>query len=506
MGDALRLVQGLVVDDRGSRWGDTAEPWQVEDVTAILDQSPGAVRRHFITRPKDGRKTADLAAVNIAALLEQVPDDGRCYALATDREQVSLLLDSMRGFQLRTPGLMGAFSVFEDKARDNRRGAMLEALPADAASTQGIRGHLITADEIHEWNDTRRNRRLWSNLLQGLEKSLPDGELPRFAAITNAGSPVSLAGRARKLASGSRHWRLSEVPGPLPWKTAEQLEALRESCDTEAEYERLHLNRWVEGPDRLATLEDVELCMSLTGPLPPEPGHRYVIGVDLSLRRDLSAAVVMHAEIGERRWVDGRDETFGRRLVVDQLQVWEAARGRDVDMTAIEAWLFTMASQYRAKVCLEQYQAASIQQGLLTRGIDAELTSPTEASNNRQITILMSLLHDHAIALPEDDGLLAEITTVPVVETRSGLLKLGDDRTAGRGHHDRLSALGIAVHELMVGQSGRPLLRRHVVQTGWRAPAPGGSRIEQMQRRLVELGAQSPYRARSSAHGTGHRR
>lgn len=469
MSRALDLLRGLVVDDAGHRWGETAEPWQRADVCALLDADPQAPRRHFITRPKDGRKTADMAAVHLAFLLEQMPRDGKSYALASDREQVGLLLDSMRGYQQRTPGLAGAFAVYENKVTTTR-GSQLEALPADAASAQGIRGYLITADELHEWLDTRPTRRLWQNVVQGLEKSLPDGSLPRFAAITNAGSPQSLAGRARKVAVGSKHWRLSETPGPLRWKTLSQLEALRESCETDAEFERLHLNVWAEGPDRLASLEDIEACATLGGPLVPTPGLRYAIGVDLSLSRDLSAAAVCHTEASEERWVDGRLQVIGRRVVVDRLEVWRAPRGGRVDLGEIEMWLDSVARAYGAKVVMESYQAAPIQQGLLRRGIEAELLQPTAASNSRQVVLLMSLLHDRAISLPDDADLIAELANTPIVESQPNVYKLGDQRVAGLGHHDRTSALGIAVHELMAGSMSDLPVRRVLVKrtsTGW---------------------------------------
>jgi hypothetical protein len=500
--EAMTLLRGLVVDEDGRRWGETAEPWQEADAQAILDTSPGAIRRHFLVRPKDGRKTSDLAAVNIVALLEQTPRHGKLYALASDRDQVGLLLDSVREFQARTPGLGGALSVYENKVTTSKE-TTLEALPADAASAQGIRGHLITADEIHEWTDTRATRRLWSNVVQGLEKSLPNGTFPRFAAITNAGSPHSLAGRARKKAKDSEEWRLSEVEGPLPWKTEQQLAALRDDCDTDAEYERLHLNRWTEGPDRLATLEDIKQCATLNPelPLPPAWGQRYVIGVDLSLRRDLSAAAVCHAEYGERKWVDGREQILGHRVVVDRLMTWRAPRGRDVDLGEIEMWLDIAARQYGAQVVMESYQAGPIQQGLLRRGIDAQLIDATQARNSRQVVLLMSLLHDKAIALPNDPELLTELTNVPIVESQPNVYKLGDQRVAGLGHHDRTTAISIAVHELMAGGMSRPAPQRVVVH-GWRDPAPGGGRTDLLEK-LASVGDPGAKRALERAGHDG---
>ena len=70
--------------------------------------------------------------------------------------------------------------------------------------------------------------------------------------ITNAGDPTHWAWKRRETARTSRHWRFCSVPGPLPWLTAADLEILQENAETDREYERLHLNRWIDqrGPAR----------------------------------------------------------------------------------------------------------------------------------------------------------------------------------------------------------------------------------------------------------------
>ena len=118
---ALSLLAGLVLED-GSRWGAVATEWQLADARAILDPEPGGPLLHFITRPRSGSKTSDLAGMATAALIELLPAGGRMYALAADKDQARLLVDALAGFVARTPGLRDAITVDRYQAATSARG------------------------------------------------------------------------------------------------------------------------------------------------------------------------------------------------------------------------------------------------------------------------------------------------------------------------------------------------------------------------------------------------
>jgi hypothetical protein len=96
---ALAFLSSLVLED-GSRWGDVATPFQVEDARAVLQ---GGVPYHYLTRARGAAKTSDLAGIAISVMLTQAPPGARLYALAADRDQARLLIDSIRGYVERTP-------------------------------------------------------------------------------------------------------------------------------------------------------------------------------------------------------------------------------------------------------------------------------------------------------------------------------------------------------------------------------------------------------------------
>ena len=449
MTPAWDFLCGLVVDDYGRTWDDTAEEYQRARVRAILDDAPGATSQHFVVEPKGSRKTSDAAAVALALMLTRAPTGARLYGAAADLEQAALMVDSFRELRDRTPDLRGVF-VTERKVTYPPKNIEFEALPADSAGAQGLRPYFLTIDELAEWRDTRPVRKFLSNLLAGHDKHHRVDNSARLVVQTNAGSPSSLAGRYHGIARKSRFWAVHEltspdgITSPLPWVTAEDLEKAREKAETDAEFRRLHLNVWEDGPDRLATLEDIEACAVLAGELVAQWGRSYLITGDLAYRRDMTAVAVMHIEHDEPIWDQGLMRPPRRRLVVDALRVWRAERGGTIDTLDVENVLEQLAREYNAPILLDEAQAQHLVERLRYRGVRAHSRQATQSSNSREVVKLMSLLRDHAIELPADDDLIDEIVNVPVIETAPNMYKLGDERRRG-SHHDRTSAIAMGV-------------------------------------------------------------
>ena len=103
---AIGLLNALVVDEAGTRWGDRATPLQRADAAALLDQA--GPRRHWIGRSRGFSKTDDLAAVSIAVMLEQLTPGEEAVCIAADREQASIIVKRVRWIAARTPELGSA--------------------------------------------------------------------------------------------------------------------------------------------------------------------------------------------------------------------------------------------------------------------------------------------------------------------------------------------------------------------------------------------------------------
>jgi hypothetical protein len=341
---AVSLLAGLVLES-GARWGEVATEWQWADARAILEPDDGDPLLHFDTRPRGGSKTSDLAGMTAAALVEQVPPGGRCYAIASDRDQARLLVDSLAGFVSRTPGLPGAIAVDRYSAV-TPAGARLEVIPADAASSYGLRGSLFVVDELTQWPSV--NREVWVSILSAVPK-VPGA---RLVVLASAGDPAHWSYQIRERARVSPAWRLHEVPGPVPWVSESAL-LEQKALLTDSQYARLHLNRWTASEDRLVTIENLAAAVRLDGPQDPRRGVTYRIGVDLGLRNDRTAIAICHAE-------PAAGQVRTKRVVLDRMIVFAGTKVDEVKLAEVESVLIEAWKRYgRPRVRLDPWQPST---------------------------------------------------------------------------------------------------------------------------------------------------
>lgn len=453
---ALELLGSLRLED-GRSWAEAATPWQVADARAILgDDGP---RLHYLTRPRGASKTSDLAAVSIAVLLEQLPAGSRAYAVATDRDQGRLLVDAAHGFATRTPGLAGALSIDTWRITATRTGSTLDVLAADGPSTYGLRPSFVVVDELSMWPATPGPRQVWEAIISAIPKVAGC----RCVVLTSAGAPEHWSYKVLEQAIDSPRWRVHEVPGPCPWLDPEDL-AEQEQLLTESQYARLHLNRWTAGEDRLANLDAIRECVRHEGPLDHVAGNRYVIGLDVGLKRDATAAVVAHAER-----ID--DDPKRVRIVVDRVGVWKGTPAAPVSLEEVEAWLERTAREYdSARIVFDPWQSALLAERLKRKGLRTKEYQFTASSVGALGKSLYQLIRDRLLALPDDEGLLDELANVRLRETSPGVFRL--DHDPGR-HDDQAIALALASHTLLEEVRDRPTdYRIHVIKIGG-DPEPG---------------------------------
>ncbi len=484
--DSIDLLAGLVLED-GRRWGDAAVPVQWEDARAVLDVE-SATPYSFQTRSRGYAKTSDLAGVGVAAMLAQLPAGSRLYGLAADRDQGRLLVDSIAGYQARTPELGSALTVDAYKVT-SASGSVLEVLAADVAGAYGLRPAFLIVDELAQWASTAGPRALWEATTSAMVK-VPGS---RLVALTSAGDPAHWSHRALQHAYADPLWRVNEVVGPPPWadraRLAEQRRRLPESS-----YLRLFENVWTSAEDRLTSLEDLRACVRLAGPLEPEPGVRYVIGCDLGLKRDRTAVAVCHAE---------RQES-GVRVVLDHMRVWEGRRLRPVKLGDVEEHLVDVGRRFNhARVVIDPWQAAGLSQRLRHSGLSVEEFVFSQTSVGRLAAGLHTTIRDHRLVLPDDPELIEELSNIRLRETTPGVLRMDHDADK---HDDRGIALALAMHDFVesglgVGAAFREAWQHERVERERKA-------AEQVADESADEFEPEPAAARCprSADGSGHHR
>lgn len=431
---ALDLLRAFVLDD-GRRWGEVAHPFQVEDAGAVLDQSPGAPRRHWWGRARGMSKTSDLSGVGCAALLAQLPPLSRSYAYAADREQSGLLLESASGFVARTPEV-SSLVVGAGSVSNSRTGAQLIVQAADDAGAFGQRPHMTLIDEFGVWPTTRRHRGLWVAVVSALPK-VPGS---RLVVLSMGGSPSHPAYKVLERARASDAWKVAEHEGPCPWWSEEDVAEVRADLTTETDYQRLVLGRWVEGEDRLTTVDDVRACVRQEGPLEWERGHRYVMGLDIGLVNDATVLTVAHLERFDESSV----------VVVDRQWAWHGSKGAPVDLSLVEATIMEAHLAYgRPTLVLDPFQGELLSQRLRRRSVRVEAYNFNQGSISRLAGTMYELLSGRLLDLPDDEALVDELAAARIIERAPGLWRIDHDQG---GHDDRVISIALCARHLLTAR------------------------------------------------------
>ena len=432
---------GQLVNESGDTWISVAKNWQIDDALAVLDPAHSQ-KLHFLTRPRGGSKTSDLAAIAIAWLLTQAPPAASGYVVASDLEQGAELIDALAGMLARTPGLSGALVVESTRVVNPIGGASMNVLAADGPGAYGKRPHLTIVDEFAQWNDTKNAKKVWSAVASAVPK-VPGG---RMVILTTAGDPAHFSYKVLEGAKADpEHWRVHELPGPLDWRTEDDLSVQR-SLLPAWEFDRLHLNRWVAADDSLVDLDKLRACVVLDGPQPWTWHHQYCVSVDLATRRDNCVVAVTHAEA----------TGFGaRRVVLDRMVVWTPLRDAPVSLEDVEETIASLAWEYagnehlhahNAQVVFDPAEGRLMMDRLRTRGIHVTQFNFTVASVGKLGSLLHQLLRDELLALPDDEALLDELAHIRLRETSIGGVRI--DHDSGR-HDDRAIAIALGAQHLL---------------------------------------------------------
>jgi hypothetical protein len=426
---ALDLLSALPLHD-GRRWGDVAEPFQLEDAEAVLlGDQPYA----FLTRSRGGSKTTDLAGCALALMLT-LPPRSRLYWCAADADQGTLAIDTIAGFASRTGSLAGALSIQARKVVFERTGSSLEVLPADAPSAWGLQPDAIFVDELANWTDGPAARRLWEAASSAAAKN-PEC---RMVVLTTAGNPQHFAHGVIEHARTSPLWHVHEVEGPAPWLDRDRL-AEQKARLPMAVYEQLFENRWTAAEGSFLDPAIVDAAFSLEAPMLAAEGGRggYVAGLDLGHSKDRSVLAIVHRQDGEVR--------------LDRMQVWTPTKDTPVDFGEIEDFILAAHERFGFTLRFDPWQGLDLAQRLRAAGVQATEFHFSPGSKQRLAGALLHSMNAGKLRLYDAPGLRDELLALRVKQTAAGGWTF--DHTAG-GHDDRAVALSIALVEALEGSPG----------------------------------------------------
>lgn len=431
---ALALVASMVLDN-GSRWGDAATPEQWDDMQALLTR--GGARRHFWLRARGRSKTFDAGAGTLGFMLTGRAGPGdEMYAAAASKDQAGLLANKIQAIARNTPELAGAVEVQQHRVITPSTGAELQVLSSELPGSWGKTPLWLFGDEICNHDNTAVKEEFLISLLTSLIKR--SDSVCLLGSTPSAETHWSYAVWQRALASGL--WRPSIVAGPAPWQDPAELEEERQSLP-EHQWRRLFLCEWAAADDALADESALTECTREGGAVPPEPGCEYVVTWDIGWKKDHSAVVVAHTAA-----------QAGRKIVIiDRLESWVPQAGRDVRISEVLAFAAEMSRDYGgAPLYGDPHEAWQTIQDMKAAGYNIRPADVTAGANSTRAKMMLRLVRDRTISLPDDAVLRREFLSLRLTEgTTPGIVRLSSDGSA-KGHFDRVTAIMYAAGELLM--------------------------------------------------------
>lgn len=443
---ALDLLWTLRLETN-ERWGDVAVPHQVDDAIAILSED--RPNQHFITRPRGASKTTDIAAIALSWLAEAAPAYSTGRVIASSTDQASYVIDAAHAFRSRTPQLAGIEVETKRIIAPNK--ATVEVLAQSDSGAWGVlNARLLVLDEFCQWPSTRAARRVYTAVRSTVQK-VPGCKL---VILSSAGEPShwSFTDVYLKALDSPETWRVSEMPGPVPWQDEKDLTALRLELRP-SEYERLVLNQWAEDEDRAISPDDylaaaqqgtvtVEGRVTTSRLHYPRAGVKYVCTVDIGIFVDATVVCIAHREPAVQE-----DPNGPQRVVVDLLKRWQGSKKSPVQLTQIEDFLAAETPSWNhAHVHADPDQFQGSLQRLQRRGIRADPWAFTSTSVGRVATALVTAFRTGQIHVPHSRELQEELVRLRLRDNVHGVTRLDHERG---GHDDQAVCIGMATHILL---------------------------------------------------------
>ncbi|MEM0142441.1 MAG: terminase large subunit [Candidatus Parvarchaeum sp.] len=429
--DALDLLYALRLPD-DTLWGEVATPFQKEDAAAILLNKRPDPTWHFLTRPRGGSKTTDLAAIALAWLAIDAPPLANGHVVAAKAEQANILIDAIKGFYARTPELQSILEPPENSKVVSHNEAWFRVLATSDSGAWGLRdAHILICDEFCQWPTTRKAERVWEAIVSTAQKV----DNCKLVIISSAGEPSHWSYPIWKRSKTSKLWRSHDLPGPVPWQRPEELDELQHILSPSA-YRRLILNEWCESEDRPITEDDYDACTGNYHSQVPNPEYQYVVGIDIGLVNDASVVVIGHA-VYERP----HDYTSRPHIVVDHVQRWKGTRKKPVRLSYIEDWLLAnMGDWFYPSIYADPTQFKGSIERLQDKGLNIKPWEFTTMSVGKVARALTQVFRNHQITVPNIAELKEELLNLRLKDNSAGVTRL--DTLPGK-HDDQAVCIGM---------------------------------------------------------------
>lgn len=421
----------IIPGARGSaRFGEVMAEFQRERFArlnpALLAVAKGEcppVGRFWWEATKGASKDSDLA-IALLWLLAFSPRLLNCQVGAADQDQADELRKAAKSILALNPWLAKRIEVQGARIICHATGSVCEIIPADTAGSQGARPDVLVLNEL-----SQVTRQEFAENLRDNAAKVPHG----IAVIaTNAGFAGTWQYRWRELARTSPRWIFEQFAKPTPWLDPDEIQEARQRNST-ARFMRLFHGVWASGGGDALDDADIADAITADGPMiGSEPGYSFIAGLDLGIKRDHSALVVLgkHGDSG--------------RVRLAACQGWAPMPGESIDLMAVQLAVLTAHKQFSlSAVRYDPYQCELMAQQLRKVGVNMVETPFVGKNLNEMASGLLNEFRSRNVSLYSDTNLTNDLGRLVIVEKSYGY-KLESARDAD-GHTDRATAFALAL-------------------------------------------------------------
>jgi phage terminase large subunit-like protein len=405
--------------------------WLCPDMAALAEKRRPPVGRHWWEATKGASKDTDLGMMAIWLLAFSTrPIYGQIGA--ADKDQAAELRRAVTGILYANPWIRER--VVTDRFKILRQDATgeIEILAADPTGSHGARPDLMILNELHAI--AAGGRTFAENLMDNAAKMAGYGVT---VIATNAGFKNTWQWTWREYArKHPERWFFHRYSDPAPWLSKTDLDEARVR-NSRTRYQRLWQGLWVSATGDAIEVEDIEAAVTMEeGHTVGREGWVYGAGLDLGVKRDHSAMVVLGTQPGSGR------------VAVVKVRSWRPGSGGSVDLMAVKEEVKATSERFQLMgVFYDPHQAALMSQELEADGVPMVEVVFYGQTLNRMASSLIQAFKSRTIDLYREEELLEDLGRLTLSERNFGykLTAVSDEA----GHADRAVAMSIALPVMM---------------------------------------------------------
>ena len=377
----------------------------IKDIFGTVDkEGRRQYKEAFIFLPRKNGKTELIATFVLNFLFIDNEYGAEIYSCANDREQASLVFQTVVAMIRMNPTLKKECKIVESQKRIIRAktNSFYRAISAEASTKHGFNAHVVIYDEIHE----ARTRELYDVM----KTSMGARSQPMFISITTAGTDTNgicyeLYAYSKKILDKTIKDKTfypviyeaspeDDIYDEKVWKKCNpalsifrSLDEFRQSAKRakeipteEARFKRLYLNQWINAEITWMDMKKWKECKENVNEEELK-GKACYVGLDLSSTTDLTAVNI------EFRLEDGRYVMISKSFIpknkvqekerIDRVpySTWIkqgyiiATEGDVIDYEFIKAYIREIALKYTVKeICYDPWNATQIATDLENEG------------------------------------------------------------------------------------------------------------------------------------------